>query len=278
MYNSTSVAVFDASFHKLMDTNMKLVIATAFLFATTCVQARNACDVELEGGLRITNAALEFTEGDHTRYKILNDQALIMNERAVNLNPKQQLLVKQYASGIRALVPEVHQLTIDGVDLASQAMDLVFQELLEPDNKTAQKVHTEFLLLKNDIEKGFASGKPININQKGLQDNDYLGMDFETRISKIADASGREISWNLIKSLGAAIFSSDDKRGDFETRMNKFGDRMEREMNARAGKMEQLGSIVCASVAALDRKEEELKLSITEINSFNLIKLKNVSQ
>lgn len=253
---------------------MKLAIAAAFLCVATCVQAKNACDVELDGGLRITNTALEFTEGDKARYKILNDQTLMVGDRSVNLDQKQQLLVKQYATSIRALVPEVHQLTLEGLDLASEAVGLVFQELLEPDNQTAQKVRSEFSLLRNDIEKSFAVGKPININQKGIQNSDYLGMDFESRISNIVDASGKEISWNIIKSMGAAIFSGDDKRGDFEARMNKFGERMDREMKLRSDKMEKRGDAVCRSVLALDQKEEELKKSIKEINSFNLITLK----
>lgn len=257
---------------------MKLAIAAVVLLAATWAHAKDACDLELEGGLRITNTTLEFTGGDKPRYKILNDQTLVVNGHPLNLNQQQQLLVKQYASGIRALVPEVHQLTLEGVDLASEAMDLVFQELLEPDNQTARKVHTEFLLLRNDVEKSFASGKPININQKGLQDSDFLGMDFESRISKIVDASGKEISWNIIKSLGAGIFSNDDKMGDFETRMNKFGERMEREMNVRAKKMEKRGDAVCLSVLALDRKEEELKQSIKEVSAFNLIAFKKTQQ
>jgi hypothetical protein len=257
---------------------MKLVTAVVFLLATTSAHAKDACIVELVGGLRITKTALEFTEGDKPRYKIMSDQTLVINDRPLSLNQQQQLLVKQYASGIRALVPEVHQLTLEGVDLASEAMGLVFQELLEPDNQTARKVHNEFLLLRNDIGKSFASEKPININQKGLQDGDFLGMDFESRISKIVDASGKEISWNIIKSLGASIFSNDDKMGDFETRMNKFGERMEREMNVRAEKMEKRGDAVCLSVLALDRKEEELKQSIKEVSGFNLIAFKKTQQ
>jgi hypothetical protein len=152
---------------------------------------------------------------------------------------------------------------------------LVFQELLEPDNQTAQKVQGEFTLLKTDIEKSFTNGKPININQKGMQDNDFLGMNFEARISKIVEISGKEISWNLIKNIAAAVLYSDGKSGDFETRMNKFGERMEHEMNVRAETMEKRGNLVCVSVAALDHKEEELKEAIKEISSFNLIKLKN---
>lgn len=256
---------------------MKLVMAMVFLLASTFVQAKGGCDVELEGGLRITNQALEFTEGDKTRFKILNDQILIVDGRALNLDSHQQALVAQYAGSIRALVPEIHQLTLDGIDLASQAAGLVFQEFLGPENKTAKKIRAEFLLLRNDIEKNFASDTSLNINQKGFDDRDYFGMEFEKRIGNIIEASGEEISWAFVKSIGTAIFSN-DKNGNFAARMNKFGEKIEHEMSARAEKMERRGASVCMAVSALDRKEEEFRQAIREINSFNLIRLKSPSQ
>jgi hypothetical protein len=256
---------------------MKLVLAAVLLLIAICVQAKDGCGVELEGGLRITTTALEFTEGDKTRYKIINDQTLVVNGRPLSLNPRQQLLVQAYATSIRALVPEVHQLTLDGVDLASEAVGMVFQELLEPDDQTAQKIRNELSLLRNDIEQGFASGRPITINQKGIDHDDFLGMDFESRISKIIDSSGKKIGWNLIKSLSESIFPNDDKRGNLETRLNKIGERMEREMKVRSEKMEKREDLVCRAVLALDAKEEALKQSITEISEFNFIAIKKIS-
>lgn len=254
---------------------MKWIVASVLCLSAACAQAKEACNMELEGGLRITKDALEFSQGDSVQYKILNDQTLWSKGRLVALNSGQQILVKEYAAGIRALVPEVRQLSLDGVDLAAQAMNLVFQEFLEPGNTTTQKIAQEFTLLRTDIEQGFASGKPININQKGVVDGDFLGAGFEQRISNIVEASGKEISWDLIKSVVSAIFSGDEKASNFEARMNKFGEKMEREMKARSQKLEVRGNSVCRAVAALDAKEETLKVSIKEISQFNLIKMKS---
>ena len=252
---------------------MKCLIALCVL-AATCAQAKEACDMELQGGLRITNATLEFTADEKVQYKILKNQDLWVNDRPLVLNPSQQQLVKQYAASIRALVPEVRQVSLDGVDLASEAMHLVFQEILEPDNDTAKKIDHEFSLLKRDIKNSFADGKTINVNQKGISDGDFFGMNFESRISNIVEASGKEISWNLIKSLGGAIFSDSDKRGDFETRMNKFGEKMEHQMKARSEQLGKRSEAICHSVILLDAQEEELKKSIKAISQFNLILIK----
>lgn len=257
---------------------MKWIMASVLCLSAACVQAKEACDMELEGGLRITKDALEFTQGDTAQYKILKDQTLWSKGRQVKLNEQQQMLVAQYATGIRALVPEVRQLSLEGVDLAAQAMNLVFQEFLEPGSATTQKIAKEFTLLRADIEQGFIAGKPININQQGVSDGDFLGTGFEQRIGNIVEASGKEISWDVIKSVVSAVFSGDEKASNFETRMNKFGEKMEREMNARSAKLEKQGKSVCRSVAALDAKEEMLKVSIKEISQFNLIKMKPATQ
>ncbi|GGY77264.1 hypothetical protein GCM10011613_22250 [Cellvibrio zantedeschiae] len=252
-----------------------LVVALAWLFSVVAY-AKDGCSLEFEGGLHITKDALSFTEGDKTRFTILNNQQLLVNGRAVALDEKQQLLVKQYANDIRALVPEVRVLTLEGVDLAAQAMDLAFQELLEPGDQTRQQVNAEFALLKRDVEKGFSDGRAININQKGFKDRDFLGMDFESRISKIVETSTKDLSWSAVKNFLSSLFSDDNPKGDFETRMKKFGERMDREMKGRSEKLSQRSDKICVSVIALDRKEEEMRKSIKEIDSFNLIKLKSV--
>jgi Protein of unknown function (DUF2884) len=257
---------------------MKWIMVSVLCLSAACAQAKEACDMELEGGLRITKDALEFTQGDAAQYKILKDHTLWSKGRQVKLNDQQQMLVTQYATSIRALVPEVRQLSLEGVDLAAQAMNLVFQEFLEPGSATTQKIATEFTLLRADIEQGFAAGKPININQQGLSDGDFLGSGFEQRISNIVEASGKEISWDLIKSVVSAVFSGDEKSSNFEARMNKFGEKMEREMKLRSQKLEVQAHSVCRSVAALDTKEEALKVSIKEISQFNLIKMKPAAQ
>ncbi len=254
---------------------MKWIITSVLCVSAACVQAKEVCNMELEGGLRITREALEFTQGDTAQYKILKDQTLWSKGRQVKLNDQQQMLVTQYANSIRALVPEVRQLSLEGVDLAAQAMNLVFQEFLEPDSATPQKIAKEFTLLRADIEQGFATGKPININQQGVSDGDFFSSGFEQRISNIVTASGKEISWDLIKSIGSAIFSGDEKSNNFEVRMNKFSEKMEREMNARSAKLERQSNSVCRSVVALDVKEEALKASVKDISHFNLIKIKN---
>lgn len=257
---------------------MKWIMTSVLCLSAACVQAKEACDMELEGGLRITKDALEFTQGEADQYKILKDQTLWSKGRQVKLNNQQQVLVTQYATSIRALVPEVRQLSLEGVDLAAQAMNLAFQEFLAPGNTTTQKIAEEFTLLRADIEQGFANEKPITINQKGFSDGDFLGTGFEQRISNIVEASGKEISWDLIKSIASAIFSGDEKASNFETRMNKFGEKMEREMKLRSQKLEVQANSVCRSVAALDAKEEALKVSIKEISQFNLIKMKPAAQ
>jgi hypothetical protein len=253
--------------------DMKLIVASILLLVVFSAQAKQACDLELQGGLRITQTALEFLKGDKLQYKIVNDQVLWVKDRPMVLDAKQQVSVRQYAAGIRALVPEVHQLTLEGVDLASDAVGTVFQELLPPNNQTAKQIRSEFVLLRKDIEQGFASNKPININQQGVDDGDFFGADFERRISNIVDASGKEIVWEVMKSLGGAIFS-DSERGSFDERMNKFGEKMDREMKARSERLEKHGEIICSMVAALDVQEESLKKSVVEISDFNLIQLK----
>src|SRR3954467_1164259 len=109
---------------------MKLFIASVVLLVSGSVFAGDMCNVNVQGGLRITSEALEFSKDDAEQYKILGEQTLVVKGKEIKLNRDQQLLVTEYASSVRAIVPEVRQLTLDGIDLGAEAMKLVFDEFL----------------------------------------------------------------------------------------------------------------------------------------------------
>jgi hypothetical protein len=250
---------------------MKLFMASLVLIFAESACASEMCNLEVQGGLRITKSELEFSQDEVVQYKIANDQTLLVNGKPVKLNQKQQLLITQYAVGIRAMVPEVRQLTLEGIDLGAEAMKIVFDEFLGPDNSAAQEANQSFSLLKKDIEKSFTGDSPIYFNRKGGHEDNFFGNDFESRVNNIMETSGKEIAWSVMKAVGTSILSLDVS---MESRMNKFGEKMEFQMKRRSEKLEKVSGTVCRSVVLLDLKEEEMKRAIPEVSEFNFLQLK----
>jgi len=253
---------------------MKLFIASVVLLVSGSVFAGDMCNVNVQGGLRITSEALEFSKDDAEQYKILGEQTLVVKGKEIKLNRDQQLLVTEYASSVRAIVPEVRQLTLDGIDLGAEAMKLVFDEFLGPNNSAAKDVHRAFSLLRTDVEKNFSSENPIYFNQKGGIADNFLGNEFESRVNAIMENSGKEVAWSVMKAFAVSFFSPGSTSANMEARMNKFGEKMEAEMTQRSKKLEARGDLVCGSVMALDRKEDAMRQAIPSIAEFNFLLLK----
>ncbi|MET0355843.1 MAG: DUF2884 family protein [Cellvibrio sp.] len=253
-----------------------LLLPLGFIFASSAF-AGGSCDLELQSSLRISSSSLEFIKDGAEQYRIVNDQDLWVANKKIALNQQQRLVVKDYALGVRAMVPEVRELTLDGVDLAADAMKLVFDEFLGADHQAPQEVNGAFRLLRKDVEKSFSTDQPIYLNQKGSDATNILGKEFRARVNEIMESSGEEIAWSFIKAIGASIFSS-NREQDFETSMKKFGARMEREMKQHSEKLEVSGNKVCHLAKQLDLKEEELKKSVNNIALFNFILIREKSE
>jgi len=255
---------------------MKVVISFLCLVFASGVWADESCRVELQSGARITPSAIEFTDQDKPQYKILNDQTLWVNDRKLPLDSKQQALVNQYSTSLRALVPEVRDLTLAVVDLATDTTSMVFDEFLAADNTALQAARDEFGLLKREIAKKFAEGEPISINQKGMQSNNFAIEDFDERLRAIGDNIGKEFAWTMIKNIGLAALSSDGSNS-FDAHMKSFDQKIKEAVERKSQNIEYHAQILCVSIMAVDAKEEALKASVKELSQFNFIQLKKTS-
>jgi hypothetical protein len=100
-----------------------------------------------------------------------------------------------------------------------------------------------------------------------------LGKQFETRLERIVETSVQESIGSLMLAVGKEFLSSGGNMNAFERRMEKFGEEMELQMNARAVQMEARGEKLCNAMVEIDSIEEQLKRSVIELESFNVIKV-----
>lgn len=253
---------------------MKLFTGLVVLLMAGSAAAHNSCDFDLHAGVRITDNSIEFYDGDESIYKVIEDQYLEVKGKAQKLTQAQQQLVVSYAASIRAAVPEVQGLALDGIDLAIEGVTLAFDSLLGEKNKISTQLMVELTNLKSDVKRHFSSGNPISFNRGGDGDTpDFLGKQFETRLERIVDTSVQDSMGSLMVAVGKEIFASAGNMETFEQRMSKFGEELEAQMNLRATKMESHGKKLCHTMMVIDGIEEQLKQSIPAVEPFNIIQL-----
>jgi hypothetical protein len=258
----------------------KTLIAVTLIsvFISKALYAHDSCDVDLEAGLTINESKLEFFDSENkgqTLYTIDSNYNLTVHGEDVSLNSEQQALVEQYSSSIRAMVPQVRHIAIEGVDLAIEGVDLAFNKLLGEGNDVGADLTQELSTLKEEVGERFTIAHGFTIGENGLEDDELLGEEFEQRIESAVEKAVMSSMGTLLIALGQEIMFSSDDTDAFETRMESFGENIEQEMELRAKEIERNADKLCLAAVEIDQLEEELKSSISALADINVITAKH---
>jgi hypothetical protein len=256
---------------------MKTLIATALILASTSSFASNAsftndsCDVDISGGIKITPASIEFSKNKKQLYKIVDNETLYVNGEKIDLSQSEQSLVTDYSNSIRATVPEVKDIALDAIDLASDGVNLAFNELLGEGNDISAEITAQLSEIRKEVDEGFTSNNDISFDEDGFSGNDFFNEGFEKRIETAVETTVQNSIGSLLIAVGQQMLFSGGDMDTFETRMEDFGQRIEQEMESRGEEIEKRGEALCKSVVAIDALENQLTDEITELEDFNLL-------
>ena len=275
------------TFHKTLAASALICAVTS-----TSIFAHESCEVDLTAGININNQSIEFFAANEINkdkadehvnpavslYKIIDSDKLIVSGKNIDLTSEQQVLVHNYANSIRTLVPQVKTLAIEGVDLAVEGVDLAFTKLLGQGNEVGSGLSKELLLIREAVDSKLSIEKGVSfgLNGTGKHDmvNDLMGEEFEQRIENAVEKAVMNSMGSLLLTLGKEILFSDGDNETFETRMESFGDNIANEMEVRAEKIEIKAEQLCLSIQKIDVLEEQLKKSIVELESFDVLTTK----
>lgn len=264
-------------------------LAASVLFCaitSTSAWAHQSCEVDLTAGISINSQKIEFFAVDEDNedetavslYKIVDDNQLVVGDETVKLSAEQQAIVHEYSSSIRILVPQVKTLAIEGVDLAIEGVDLAFNKLLGENNDVSGQLNQELLLVREAVDNKLSIEKGITFGLKGGDSNDMvndlMGEEFEQRIESAVEKVVMNSMGSLLVALGQEILFSGGDSDAFEARMENFGDDIATEMETRAEKIEVKAEQLCLEIQKIDQLEEQLKMNVAEVASFNVITTK----
>ncbi len=234
----------------------------------TSYNIENSCNIDLNGGVRIEADSITFLADDKVIYRIINDEKLVIKNETIDLTTKQQALVHDYATNIRAVVPQVK-------NIALKAVDLAFGELLGKDNQAINNLTTELTEVRTEVDNYFTQSTPIYIDENGINGAEFLDKNFEQRIENLVEKTMQSAIGNLLVALGQEILTSGDDMSAFEVKMENFGKRIEQEMDSKAQQLKQEASGLCQAIAHIDTLEEQLKKefpTLANINTLTVVK------
>ena len=257
---------------------MKIVVAGLCVAMACSVQAGQSCNINVQGDLSISKDAIRVAGEGRPVYEITRDNTLCVDGVAVVLDSEQTALLGRYESQLRALVPQVKGVAVEGINMAVTALSITIDGLLGEGNKVSQQLRDELNGLKGDVQQYFSPDNTIRFNAKGDSTPDLLGDYFATRVERIVETSVQESLGDVLLALGREVLASGGDMETFGVRMEKFGQQMEQQMNAKSALLETRGAALCDSIRALDVIEEQLKVELPQASQFNLLQVETPAQ
>lgn len=215
---------------------------------------------------------------DHgiTVVQINGENQLFIEGREQQLTDEQQKLIQQFSAGVRAQVPEIVSIAIEGVNIGLKAVNNAIGSLTGENSASQQKIQLKFDELKSRIRTRFnQSANNFYIAPQDFDDFDNIFTgEFEQEIEEIIyDSIG-----TILLAVGEAMISDNTNNPGSEQRLSTFDDRMETmgrdlelKISASANALEKKAQQFCLKLSELDVIESQMHFSIKPLKQFNLI-------
>ncbi|MCP3675169.1 MAG: YggN family protein [Gammaproteobacteria bacterium] len=249
------------------------LIAGALSLALMCVptQASNdeMCDYRLDYDLTVEDASITFVQDSGKKITINKNNQLYVNGSEKSINGEQQILIDNYADGIRDLIPEITAIALEGINLGVQAASMAIGTLLgegDPDFKSFSFKINEFA---DNIKMKFETDNFSSKRLKYAFENE-----FEQQIESIVEDAVIELTPRLMAKVMTAALSGDEGGiSDLEMRAESIEHDVESFVEPKVEALEARAVELCGSVDNLDTLETKMVDSGLEM--MNLIKKGN---
>lgn len=242
-------------------------------FSSVTVVADDACNVELTAGVTMNEETIEFfnEKSKNSLYKIADDKVLIIDGDVIDLDEQQQALVTRYSKTIKAMVPEVRAVAIEGVDIAIEGVNLAFDKLLGEGNSVGANLSQELAIIRTEVAERFTLKHGFTLGEDGLDESELLGDEFEQRLESVVEKAVMSSIGSIMVAVGQEMMFSGGDSNAFETRMENFGASIEHEIESRAKLIEQKAQQLCLSAVKIDQLEAQLKSSVSQLSNIDVI-------
>ncbi len=248
-----------------------------FIFASLfCQNSRaNQCNVNFNYGVVINPDYIRILAHGQTLVQINGESQLFIKGREISLSqPQQQILIK-YTQGIKAQVPEIVSIAIEGVELGLKTVNKIIGGLTGENSTTHQKIQEKFTELQQRLR--------LRFNQS--DQNYYIApQDFDDFDDIITGELEQEIQGIISDSVGTILTAVGDtmsrsSENDIEQRVETMTDRIAEiganiklNINKPANELSSKVDLFCQNLIQLDHIENTMQQSIPALKPYDLIK------
>lgn len=230
-----------------------------------------SCNLEFNGAVAVTPELVRIESGG--RELILTTaNAMLIDGHAIELDAAQRAHVEEYAREIRATVPQIVEIAIEGIEVGLTAAAEVARAVF--DAEPPQDLYALMDEVKERIDQRlYARDGSIYLDGNGIDALDESIADLEPRIEEIMGqlVGGALTAAGNVLSGGEGSFL--ERMEAFGARMERFQHEMEEKVGARAAGIEARAEELCDQVRALASAEDALQEAVPEARRIDLTKM-----
>ena len=255
---------------------MRNLILAGVLLCTASHVSANQCNVEIDGKLQLENAVLSIKTGDNSKVVIDQSKQLFVDGTQISLSAQQQQWLNHYYEGINRAVPEAAGIAKNAVALASEALNLAFGQLLGEDNDELKALSTKIEAIGEDIQTNFyAQDGSIRIHSAQFEDGQIFGQQWQHKFEQAVEELVSKSMGRLMIALGTEMIFGGGNLEDFEQRMETFGSDIENKVEYQIAAIEAKAKTFCATLASIDKAENKLQKSISQLSGLDVLQVKD---
>ncbi len=247
--------------------NTLIFLATIPFFAS----AENSCNIDFAYGLVVNEQQLRILDNNRTVIQINDQQQLFVKGRWQDLTVQQRRWLREYARGLHYVVPKMIILATEGVDLAADTVDSVYQGLVGADHDSYEKLQTAMKRVRNRVKDKFRHASDhFFIGPGSLESVDnFVDSDIEAELEEAISMSIGGILSAIAGMDDSKVELSDQRVAEITRQLEAVGEDLD--LDTGPASLNNKAQWFCEKLQRLNVLEDKLRQHVPALKPFNVI-------
>ncbi|WP_051275604.1 DUF2884 family protein [Aestuariibacter salexigens] len=252
---------------------MKRTLIAASILLTAGVAQANDCNIDLDGSLTFEKGVLTVSSPGSAKMTITPDYTLLIDGQAYSTNADQQRAVEDYYNSMSKALPMTADIAVEGVQLATTALNEVFGELIGYNDDAVLELNEALSRIGEDVNNSFyAEDGSLHIRSSDF-DNGVFEDHWEAELEQAIEKAVFSSMGKLLIAVGTEMLFSGGDGNAFEARMENFAEDLEQRIENQADGLEFKAEQLCDVLHIADIAEADLNREFSELSDLNLLEV-----
>jgi len=232
----------------------------------------NQCQVDFQNDVRITPNHLKIISHDNKHLIIGHDGELSVDGQVITLTETQKQALSDYSDSLRVQLPRVASIALDGVELASVALEEVAHAF---DLNSFDSFNMLLKQLNDEISETFYQQGAFVMGEQTFHEfGVHFEQKFEGHLEEAIESVMMESIGSILMSIGAEMIGSGGDMDSFEARIENMGRQIEERVGQQAALIENKANSLCDKFETIANVERNLVGEIPIMTDYQLFSFK----